>query len=1288
MADIFQEGGQRFAASVDKTYGEDAEREELEKHFGLGDYAAPEGPTYDERVQKIMQDASDAAAQSIAAFEQGEGGKPHPLGGAKPAHLSGPTKGLENPDAGALNAFDENDPALAVQGMARGAAVGTLKSVQHMWNFLDALDNVAAAGFGKAANIPGSEGVLPRATFADKIPLSEDPITQGSAKVMEYAAPFALGWGTGSLMRNATFLQKVMAGAASDATVAAVAMDPNQERFTDVMVRNYPWLRSIGADFLAASPDDTEMDKRMKNAGEALMFSAGIGALLQAPLAISRWARGARVVADDIPVTAPGETPLPPPTGDEVLQGKALEKDTVEYVRKMEAELGPEATVKITPKRAAIFEPVPQADPNAAPVYKVNKVAADEVAEALLRENKPQIQLETFTGSTSALTNDAASEIIASLTEKIGAGRTGRVAISEMDAMGIEYLRTRPEDFTKLVRNHQPGTPYTDEQFAAIKIFAQSTLQDLVEVAGKAARLKGVSPLEYTDADKVLMSKYQSLRDAYTSIAPVFSGAVEVPGRQLRYLQEALPEFQGVRRGMKAVEEQARLAGGWDSVLNDAEKLVQLQKTYQESAAPTLLGRINAMRGDVYQATQDMALSGMVTSTWTTARAAVGGMIFNMSRELQKANAIIFGRVLPERLGGIPRHAWEEEKVAFMARLAGMRGSAMEAFHAAGYTLRTGDAPMSAFNFTPPEWALPSNRAAELSKGGHYFKSYLFTLSDKAREAAFKMIDYSTRPLRAADSMNAAFARRQSYIEDAAREAFAAGVDDASDVIYARTLYPTKEMVERADKLARESAYNASYDDLLPGKMGKSMEGIDEGLRTSWFLPYGKVMVPFMKTGVNDVVQTWETTPLVGVVAPRMWSAFKKGGPEAYEAMGKQMLGLEATGLILTATAFGGLELSGGEPENPALLQATRQRNPGWQPYSVKVGDTWVSYTALGPIGKLMGATADFREYAVHVSEEPDLVRHGHVLGTMAAEYLTPKQLIEDIPEMVDKLSKIVQDGKEADVAAFMGEMSTRMVPLSGALRQVRQLTDPLSRETIDASDPWARFTNQLKNMTPGMSRDLPPRRNIFGEVIQNPSYYASDVLSPFHASTDGGADPVNQELQRLGMWNTRFLDPRPGDVVVKIDMPEKILRYNIPAGMGGGSIAIPLDANQYDLYLQVAAGIRIPSGEMDSEALAAAEFDPAELRRAMAATTSLGEIPPLKETLRMVFEGREDFLAANGLLDKPQFAQDNFMRIQVRLIIEVYRKMAKAALWTDLKNQALLKKGLEDRFKALGGEE
>src|SRR5690606_2796056 len=86
------------------------------------------------------------------------------------------------------------------------------------------------------------------------------------------------------------------------------------------------------------------------------------------------------------------------------------------------------------------------------------------------------------------------------------------------------------------------------------------------------------------------------------------------------------------------------------------------------------------------------------------------------------------------------------------------------------------------------------------------------------------------------------------------------------------------------------------------------------------------------------------------------WRAdFKAGGARRDMAMARALLG---TGFAYTMfeAAKNGL-ITGSAPSDPAKNRYLRAN--GWQPYSVKVGDKWISYARLDPFSTTISVAAD-----------------------------------------------------------------------------------------------------------------------------------------------------------------------------------------------------------------------------------------------------------------------------------------------------------------------------------------
>jgi len=81
-------------------------------------------------------------------------------------------------------------------------------------------------------------------------------------------------------------------------------------------------------------------------------------------------------------------------------------------------------------------------------------------------------------------------------------------------------------------------------------------------------------------------------------------------------------------------------------------------------------------------------------------------------------------------------------------------------------------------------------------------------------------------------------------------------------------------------------------------------------------------------------------------------------------------------------------------------------------------------------------------------------------------------------------------------------------IPASGILREERRQQDPVMRE-VDG------IVGQVMNSLPFFSKELPVRRNLLGEPIENENVGAFSRISPFTTSTQKN-DPVHDELYRL----------------------------------------------------------------------------------------------------------------------------------------------------------------------------
>jgi hypothetical protein len=147
--------------------------------------------------------------------------------------------------------------------------------------------------------------------------------------------------------------------------------------------------------------------------------------------------------------------------------------------------------------------------------------------------------------------------------------------------------------------------------------------------------------------------------------------------------------------------------------------------------------------------------------------------------------------------------------------------------------------------------------------------------------------------------------------------------------------YP--EIVENANKFKLQQTFQ---DDM--GPMG---QWIDKGRQ---MVPGMKIVLPFLKTPNRIVAWNLERIPglnIPSIVAGQLGRDLMAGGANRQLAIGKISTGALATSAIAYYAMNG--NITGAGPKDKELQRANR--DTGWQPYSLKIGDTYYGYNRMDP---------------------------------------------------------------------------------------------------------------------------------------------------------------------------------------------------------------------------------------------------------------------------------------------------------------------------------------------------
>jgi len=253
--------------------------------------------------------------------------------------------------------------------------------------------------------------------------------------------------------------------------------------------------------------------------------------------------------------------------------------------------------------------------------------------------------------------------------------------------------------------------------------------------------------------------------------------------------------------------------------------------------------------------------------------------------------------------------------------------------------------------------------------------------------------------------------------------------------------------------------------------------------------PSVRMVVPFIRTPTNILRDFVAHTPGLAHLSRRYKEAIAAGGEAAAMAQGQL-----ATGSMLWTTAVGlaaSGAITGAPPKDPKLK--ARLEETGWQPWSLKVGDKYISYRRLDPVGMFLGMAADYtRLWQDSATMQQSEIATGMIVAL--ANNLTSKTYLQGITEVVGAITN-----PDENMDKLLKQRAASYIPMSSLLRNIRQdMTDPHMREVRSLLD-------YAMNTVPGWSDSLPAKRSW---VTGKPQDYVSVGQE--------ANDPVLSELNRL----------------------------------------------------------------------------------------------------------------------------------------------------------------------------
>lgn len=885
-----------------------------------------------------------------------------------------------------------------------------------------------------------------------------ETVTGGMVRgLAQFLAGYRFG---GNLLGGAGANMPVVRSTAQGLFSDLAAFDGHEQRLSN-LIQSFPALSNPVTEYLSAEQDDSELEGRLKNAVEGLipntLFTGMVTALrairkargVKAATGARTYAQAADMMADEVAAT--GRVPVRG-TGD---------------VFAAIGDSSPDAPlVKIVKTNL---------DASEATTRDLFSAGDDTAAKAFTRGAVPptlpkQPVGKTFVNFAKFDTVDDIKAAIKDLSEAnaeaIDDARRGiRTNEQTVAAASAKY----DEVWTKLMSRRGGELSLNAEEQNAMR-------QLWVSAAEKTLDMARLAEAEPTIENLLSFRKMVSVFDA------INKNAQAVRTETARALQQwNIPVGVGGKAKVDAMHNILLQHGGADVTIDLARKFSGLAE--EVAANPEKMAKIvkavDAAGAKTINAINEVWIGlGLLSGPKTHVR----NIISNTSMMLSS----IGERAIAARAEGLI-----DDKTAIAigeatAQASGIFSNVRKAWTDAAETFRTGIMKTGRSTLdNPPEMMLRQfDYNTPLGKA-LYGLSYAPGTVFKGLQAAdqfFKTLNF--------EGEMAALAHREAVRAAQRGDIPKTGIAEFAENFISK---PTNAAIDDAMEAAARRTFTSD-----PGKVTKYI------LRGRQQFPLLKFVIPFVNTPSNVLQTGLEFSPLAPLAA-RFRRDIAKGG--AAKALALTRMGIGTSAML----AFVDMSIDGkitGSGPDPGTSEYEALRRTGWRPYTIRIGNKWVSYRGVDPITSVMGMGADIGDYVRYADDDlnsAEAIKDMMAIGVFSmADNVLDRSFLKGLADTISAVTDPERYGP-----SWIDSFASSFIPRG--LTEVRNVADTTVRDARTMMDSF-------KNRIPWLSMTVPEKRDEWGRTISMNSGWgkAYDAMSPFYAS-EAKAEPIDEELIRQG---------------------------------------------------------------------------------------------------------------------------------------------------------------------------
>jgi hypothetical protein len=913
-------------------------------------------------------------------------------------------------------------------------------------------------------------------------------------------------------------------GMTNSALGSFFGFDGNEDRLSN-LINEYPTLRNPVTEYLAADPNDSDIEGRLKNALE----DAGIGGGLEAFISILKATKKIRSAATPEEAESIAKEALPEVEKQLDLFENPAPATAEAAPKDAPAEKAAEVTLK-NREAAGVVAGKPPVDPAVVQRDLDRFAIAKGMGTLDISVGREAFNYEKFTSPEAA--QDAIAVVTSAVDKHIDTlSRNGTYSFEQMTKDAAEDLASITDLGADAIITNVMKVAQTSRDAAKHLIAGKTLMNSMGRDIADLARVIREDPMAATDAQRARL--------------------VQMVG-----------QFQNLVSGVKAVQrESARVT---------AAGRIETGATVTKADLDTALTIDGLARGDFDRLVE--LLAGTAGNPRATAKvlakSGFGRRIGDVTQEYF-VNSILSGPktfeinlisnamntvVMPaEKLVGAAFSADKQAMLEAGRMYIGLAKGFRDALRMAGQSIRSGqqilDVGETALD-TGPARAISSQRSDLLGRGINLTGSIvrmpttlLGGTDEFFKQLNFRAMVYARVAGEAAVKFPNDAAARARYIAEESEKAI-----DASG----RAAHKVSATAKDALDYAREVTFQTP---LAPGTWGHSLQMLKTKHRALGFI------MPFVKTPTNIFRAAWSRTPGLNLLQTKFREDLMAGGRRRQDAMGKMASGLMITGTAASMAAEG--RITGAGPLDKEQRQALMET--GWRPFSfVTINEDgtkdYTPYNRYAPLSLLLGTVATAWElYASGAVTDDEWGDIAISISQGVKESLGDQTYMTGITNTLEAANDPTRYGEK-----WLEQIAAGFVP-TGAQQIGRAFGgDPYLREVNGALEA-------MKAKVPGLSADLPPKRSW---ITGQPRKYDEGIwgipgsIAPLNQSTRK-MDPVLEEMVKLG-YEKRPPLKKIGDIELDPKQYDRYLELHGTVKIGGMTmyqrIEKTMQGHNYDL--------------------------------------------------------------------------------------------------------------------------